>query len=89
MLKRLLPPLGHHTLLSEEADVGLVKRLWTLKMMDGCEIGAVLLFDSTLGAEIKISIQGSHGEDVRATEIADSLRQFLVHEGATEPEAVE
>jgi hypothetical protein len=54
MLKRLLPPLGHHTLLSEEADVGLVKRLWTLKMVDGCEIGAVLLFDSTLGAEIKI-----------------------------------
>ena len=82
-LKRLLPLLPLTLSLSEEADVGLVGGLWTLKMVDGCEIGAVLLFDSTLGAEIKIGIRGgASGRTSVATEIADSLRQFLVHEGA-------
>jgi hypothetical protein len=39
MLRRLIPALGQ-TLLSETDDMGLVKRLWEMKMSDGAEVSA-------------------------------------------------
>jgi hypothetical protein len=59
-LKRLLPALGHHTLLSSEADMGIVKRLWCRKMCDGAEISAVLYYDSSLSeAVVKLTVRSA------------------------------
>jgi hypothetical protein len=85
MLKRLLPALGHgHSLLGGE--MGTIKKCFELQMRDGCLVVGFLAFDSGVGAAIKINVTGMHGEDVRASEIAESLRQLLVAEGAREPE---
>jgi hypothetical protein len=48
------------------------------------EVEAFMLFDPNLGAVLKLTLKGAHGEDVRAGEIGESLRQLLLSEGATE-----
>jgi hypothetical protein len=81
MLRRTqLPALGQ-TLISE-GEMGISKRLFNLKMADGAEVEAFLLYDSNLGAVLKIVIEGLHGEDVRATELGETLREFLLAQGA-------
>jgi hypothetical protein len=64
--------------------MGISKRLYQLKMVDGVEVEAFMLFDPNLGAVLKLTLKGAHGEDVRAGEIGESLRQLLLSEGATE-----
>jgi hypothetical protein len=87
MLKRLIPALGtNQSLLGGE--MGSVKKVFELRLPDGCQVVGFVAFDAGLGAAIKINVNGAHGEDVRAGEIADALRQLLVAEGATELEAV-
>jgi hypothetical protein len=87
MLRRDGPPVPSETLLTEHS---VVRKLWSLKQRDGCEVSAVLFYLSAISeATIEVTIRGSHGEDVRAGEIAESLRKLLVHDGATELEAAE
>ena len=87
LLRRtLLPSLGS-TLISED-ELGISKRLYQMRMADGCELECFLLYDSNLGAVLKLTVKGLHGEDVRAEGIAESLRKVLAEEGATELEAV-
>jgi hypothetical protein len=74
----LLPQRSTQTLGSEM----MVRKLWTLKQRDGAEVECQL-FHVIGEATIEVSVRGSQGEDVRATKIAESLRQLLVAEGAT------
>jgi hypothetical protein len=87
LLRRTLIPTLGQSLISE-SEMGISKRLFQMRMADGCEVEAFLLFDSNLGGVLKIIVKGSHGEDVRCSELAESLRKLLVREGATELEAV-
>ena len=80
--RTLLPSLGQS--LISESEMGISKRLYQLKMVDGVEVEAFMLFDPNLGAVLKLTLKGAHGEDVRAGEIGESLRQLLLSEGATE-----
>jgi hypothetical protein len=89
MLRRLIPALGQ-TLLSETDDMGLVKRLWEMKMSDGAEVSAILFFDSALGeAVVKLSVHSAHAEDRLAEELADGLRAALEANGAVAMEAAD
>ena len=78
--RTLIPALGQS--LISESEMGISKRCWQSKMSDGCELECFLQYDSNLGAVIKLVIRGSHCEDVRGAEIAESLRQLLAAEGA-------
>jgi hypothetical protein len=87
LLRRtLLPSLGS-TLISED-ELGISKRLFRMKLSDGAELEAFLLYDSNLGAVLKLTVKGLHGEDVRAEGIAESLRKVLAEEGAVALEEV-
>jgi hypothetical protein len=89
MLRRLIPALGQ-TLLSETDDMGLVKRLWEMKMSDGAEVSAILFFDSALGeAVVKLSVRCAHAEDRLAEELADGLRAALEANGAVATETAD
>jgi hypothetical protein len=85
----ILPALGNFTLLNE-ADMAKVKKLWSLKLANGCEISSVLFYDSALSeAVVKFTIHSAQAEDVVAEGIAEGVRAALVaDEGATELEAV-
>jgi hypothetical protein len=85
--RTLIPSLGQS--LISESEMGISKRLYQMKAPDGCELECFLLYDPNLGAVLKLTVKGAHGEDVRATEIGESLRNLLVAECAREPEAVE
>jgi len=88
LLKRtLLPTLGQS--LISESEMGISKRLFQMKMTDGAEVEAFLLYDSNLGGVLKIVVKGSHGEDVRCSELADAFRGLLEERGARELEEVE
>jgi hypothetical protein len=88
LLKRnLIPSLGQS--LISESEMSISKRLYQMRMVDGAQVEAFLLFDPQIGGVLKLIVKGSHGEDVRCSELAESLRKLLVHEGATELEAVE
>jgi hypothetical protein len=88
VLKRLLPALGHgQSLLGGE--MGTIKKVFEMQMRDGCVVAGFLAFDSGVGAALKITVQGSHGEDVRCSELADAFRGLLEERGARELEEVE
>jgi hypothetical protein len=80
--RTLIPTLGQS--LISESEMGISKRLYQMKLSDGAEVEAFMLFDPNIGAVLKLCIKGAHGEDVRASEIAESLRKLLLHEGARE-----
>ena len=80
--RTLLPSLGQ-SLISEN-EMGISKRLYQMKLVDGAELEAFLLFDSNLGGVLKIVVKGAHGEDVRCSELGESLRKLLLSEGAAE-----
>jgi hypothetical protein len=81
MLKRLIPALGQ-TLLSE-VDMGKVKKLFSLKCVDGCEVSALLFYDSCLSeAVVKFTIHGAHAEDLVGEGIAEEVRAALEANGA-------
>jgi hypothetical protein len=88
LLRRTLIPTLGQSLISEN-EMGISKRCWQMRMTDGCQLECFLLFDPQLGAVLKLTVKGSQGEDVRATEIAQSLRQLLEERGAVALEAVE
>jgi hypothetical protein len=88
MLQRLLPALGNNQSLLG-GDMGSVKKVFELQMRDGCVVAGFLAFDSGVGAALKITVQGSHGEDVRCSELADAFRGLLEERGAVALEAVE
>jgi hypothetical protein len=85
MLKRLLPALGQ-TLLGDE--MGIVKKLWQLKSVDGSELEAFLAYDSNLGAKITVTVRGAHGENVLAEELGGLFRRLLIAKGAVSMEEV-
>jgi hypothetical protein len=88
VLKGLLPALGHgQSLLGGE--MGTIKKVFEMQMRDGCVVAGFLTFDSGVGAALKITVQGSHGEDVRCSELADAFRGLLEERGARELEEVE
>jgi hypothetical protein len=87
MLKQLLPALGQ-TLLGDE--MGKVKKLFELKCADGCEVSALLLYDSSLSeAVVKFTIHGAAAEDVVGERIGEEVRAALEAEGAQPLEATE
>lgn len=87
LLRRTLIPALGQSLISE-SEMSISKRLYQMRMVDGAELEAFLLFDPNLGGVLKIVVKGAHGEDVRCSKLAESLRKLLVHEGATELEGV-
>jgi hypothetical protein len=72
LLRRTLIPTLGQSLISE-SEMGISKRLFQMRMADGCEVEAFLLYDSNLGGVLKIIVKGSHGEDVRLLRIGRSL----------------
>jgi hypothetical protein len=56
-----------------------------MKLRDGPELCAVVFYDPEIGeATLEVNVQASACEDVVATQLADTLREALVNQGATE-----
>lgn len=87
LLRRTLIPTLGQSLISE-SEMGISKRLFQMKLSDGAELEAFLLFDSNLGAKITVTIRGCHGENVLAEELAEAFRGLLEERGAVAMEEV-